>query len=153
MLIARLLARYNFKNILKIKLGGSVMREDILRVLKMVEEGKISGEKAEELISALREEKEPTVSINESATDYEKRILRIKVLSSDGDDVSVNLPISIIKGILGSCKDLPINLGDMEGIDKEALMNTLISALDNNIIGNIVEVNSKDGDKVKIFIE
>lgn len=129
------------------------MREDILRVLKMVEEGKISGEKAEELISALREEKEPTVSINESATDYEKRILRIKVLSSDGDDVSVNLPISIIKGILGSCKDLPINLGDMEGIDKEALMNTLISALDNNIIGNIVEVNSKDGDKVKIFIE
>ncbi|MEW8955746.1 hypothetical protein [Clostridium sp.] len=129
------------------------MREDILRVLKMVEEGKISGEKAEELISALREEKEPTVSTNESATDYEKRILRIKVLSSDGDDVSVNLPISIIKGILGSCKDLPVNLGNMEGIDKEALMNTLISALDNNIIGNIVEVNSKDGDKVKIFIE
>ncbi|WP_027633185.1 SHOCT-like domain-containing protein [Clostridium hydrogeniformans] len=129
------------------------MKEDLLRVLKMVEEGKISGEKAEELIAALKQEKETSGSVSESPEDYEKRILKVKVLSSDGDDVSVNLPISFIKGVLKSCKELPINVGNMKGIDKEALMNTLIAALDNNIIGNIVEVNSGDGDKVRIFIE
>ncbi|MBM6839588.1 hypothetical protein H9X77_15555, partial [Clostridium saudiense] len=41
----------------------------------------------------------------------------------------------------------------MDGIDIDALMNTLVSCLDNEVMGEIVNICSSEGDKVKIFID
>ncbi|MEW8995053.1 hypothetical protein [Clostridium sp.] len=41
----------------------------------------------------------------------------------------------------------------MDGIDIDELMNTLVSCLDNEVMGEIVDICSSEGDTVKIVIE
>ncbi|MBM6838650.1 hypothetical protein H9X77_10545, partial [Clostridium saudiense] len=71
------------------------MNEEILMILKMVEEGKISADKAKELIDALgvsSKDTEATVSKR-----YEDKFLKVAVLSNEGDKVNIQLPIKIVK--------------------------------------------------------
>ena len=84
---------------------------------------------------------------------YDKRMLRIKIDSSDGDKVNVNLPIAVITSVLKATGKLPIKNVDMEGIDFEMLIETIIAALENEMIGEIVSVDSSDGDVVRVIIE
>ena len=54
------------------------MNEEIMRVLKMIEEGKISADKAKEIIDALKQGETvnaPAV-VEEKASSYEERFLR-----------------------------------------------------------------------------
>ena len=41
----------------------------------------------------------------------------------------------------------------MEGIDFEMLTESIIAALDNEMIGEIITVDSSDGDVVRVIIE
>ena len=41
----------------------------------------------------------------------------------------------------------------MDGIDIDELMNTIVSCLDNEVIGEIVDICSSEGDTVKIVID
>ena len=129
------------------------MNEEILMILKMVEEGKISADKAKELIDALgvsSKDTEATVSKR-----YEDKFLKVAVLSNEGDKVNIQLPIKIVKDILKVSGKLPIAkyIESMDGIDIDALMNTLVSCLDNEVMGEIVNICSNEGDIVKIFID
>ena len=129
------------------------MNEEILMILKMVEEGKISADKAKELIDALgvsSKDTEATVSKR-----YEDKFLKVAVLSNEGDKVNIQLPIKIVKEVLKFSGKLPISkyIEGMDGIDIDALMNTLVSCLDNEVIGEIVNICSNEGDIVKIFID
>lgn len=129
------------------------MNEEILMILKMVEEGKISADKAKELIDALgvsSKDTEATVSKR-----YEDKFLKVAVLSNEGDKVNIQLPIKIVKDILKVSGKLPIAkyIESMDGIDIDALMNTLVSCLDNEVMGEIVNICSSEGDIVKIFID
>lgn len=129
------------------------MNEEILMILKMVEEGKISADKAKELIDALgvsSKDTEATVSKR-----YEDKFLKVAVLSNEGDKVNIQLPIKIVKEVLKFSGKLPIAkyIEGMDGIDIDALMNTLVSCLDNEVMGEIVNICSSEGDKVKIFID
>ncbi len=124
------------------------MNEEVLRVLKMVEEGKIDSEKAAELIEALKDGSESCVMQNQSANN-DGKMLKIRVLSSDSDKVNVQLPINFIKGVLAACKKVPLNIKGIENVDTEMLLN----AIDSGITGKIVDVNSGDGDIVEIVIE
>ena len=129
------------------------MNEEIMRVLKMVEEGKITADKAKELIDALGDEKGKDEIIIPKK--YEDKFLRIKVLSHDGDKVNVQLPIKIIKEVIRVTGKLPIStsIEGMENINLDDLMNTIVACLDNEVMGEIVDVCSKDGDTVKVVIE
>lgn len=126
------------------------MNEEISRILKMVEEGKITSDKAQELIEALNVK---NTSIQQTAPDNDimNKMLKIKVKSNDGDDVNVNLPIKFIKTMLKSFGKIPIDNGvkGMENID----LNVISDAIDNGIIGKIIDVHSKDGDDVEVTIE
>lgn len=121
------------------------MSEEVLRILKMVEDGKIDSQKAAELIEALK-----TPEVRTDAVNYNDRMLKIKVNSSDGDDVNVTVPIKFVKGMLNSVGK--INLGGNSGVDK--IDPQLISeAIDGNLVGKIVDIKSGDGDVVEIFID
>lgn len=132
--------------------------EEKLRILKMVEEGTISAEQGRALLEALGEE-EPvretaweTPAIREDIP-YEDRMLRIIVDSADGDKVRVQFPVKAIKAILKITGKLPIQMsGDMEGVDIEALTETVIQCLDSESIGDIIMVESADGDHIRVFI-
>lgn len=132
--------------------------EEKLRILKMVEEGTISAEQAKELLEALGDgESARETAWEESVirTDipYEDRMFRIIVDSADGDKVRVQFPIKAVKAILKVTGKLPIQMsGDMEGVDMEAMTDAVIQCLDTESIGDIVTVESADGDNVRVCI-
>lgn len=83
--------------------------------------------------------------------DPSKMIMRIKVLSADGDRVNVNLPMSLVKMGLesGMLNNMVGNNESLKGID----FNSLMHMVEQGAIGKLVEVQSADGDLVDITIE
>lgn len=120
------------------------MKEDIMKIMKMVEEGKIDTDKATELIEAIKtsEEKERTVPTN-----YNDKMLKIRV-SGGKDKVNVNMPIKVIKSIGGAIKSIP-GMKENADIDIQAIL----EAISNGLEGEIVNVVTEDGETVTIVIE
>lgn len=83
--------------------------------------------------------------------DINKMILKIKVLSTDGDKVNVNLPMPIILLALELGTELPkINGNDyLKNID----FKQIVSLVEQGIIGELLSVESSDGDIVSIVVE
>lgn len=125
------------------------MNDDIIIVLKMVEQGKISAIKAKEILETLEKSKATPPK------KYEDKFLKIEVLSHEGDNVKVQLPIKVIKEALKATGKLPIStyIEAIDGIDIDELMTTLASCLDNEAMGEIVDIHSSKGDTVKIVID
>lgn len=122
------------------------MNEDVLRILKMVEEGKLDSSKASELISALNDTPvfEQAKKISNSG-----KMLRVHVISGQNDKVDVNLPIDFIKSVLGAVGKIPVGINGMESIDVKLIS----EAINSGIEGKIVDVKSANGDIVEVFIE
>lgn len=129
------------------------MNEEITIILKMVEEGKISADKAKELIDALGNTSKNTEAI--TTKKYEDKLLKVEVSSHEGDKVNIKLPIKVVKEVLKVAGKLPIStyVEGMDGIDIDELMNTIVSCLDNEVMGEIVDICSSEGDTVKIVID
>ncbi|MEA4827328.1 SHOCT-like domain-containing protein [Clostridium sp. JNZ J1-5] len=129
------------------------MKEDISRILKMVEEGKIDADKATELISAIKEKENESLDtiILDKKTNQEK-MLKIKVRSVKGDNVDVKLPIKFVKAMLNVGSKIPgMSMKGENGYEID--MNIISSAIDNDINGKIVDVKSANGDIVEVVIE
>nr|WP_204593553.1 hypothetical protein [Clostridium sardiniense] len=124
-----------------------------MTVLKMVEEGKISADKAKEIIDALGNTSKNTEAITPKK--YEDKFLKVEVLSHEGDKVNIKLPIKVVKEVLKVTGKLPISkyVEGMDEIDIDELMNTIVSCLDNEVMGEIVDICSSEGDTVKIVID
>lgn len=147
------------------------MSNEIMRVLKMVEEGKISSEAGAKLIESIKNKEENAVvnipqEVNIEEKKFElvqpensirfpnERMLRIFVDSSDGDKVKVNLPIRIVKSMIKATGKIPnVNINNMEGVNGEEVMDSISAAIDGDMVGQIVDIESSDGDIVKIVIE
>lgn len=134
-----------------------------IRILKMVEEGKLTAEQAVELIDALEKNALEEMAANMQPTGahpaahagdalYDEKMLRIIVDGAMGDKVNVQLPVKIIRQILRVTGKLPIKTEGMQDLDLEALTTAILECLDNEAIGNIVEVEGADGTTVKVFI-
>lgn len=125
--------------------------DEKLRILKMVEEGTITADQAAELMQALGvngdEKSVPAVK-----NDYEKKMFRIVVDSVEGDKVNVQFPVGAIKKILKATGKLPIPDKDMQGVDMSELMEAVSECLDSEIEGDFVNVDAKDGTKVRIYV-
>lgn len=133
--------------------------EEKMRILKMVEEGTITAAEAQELLRAMEEpadafaEQDWTAPVIREDIPYEDRMLRIVVDTTGGDKVRIQFPVKAIKAILKVTGKLPIQMsGGMEGVDMEAMTEAVIQCLDSESIGDIVTVDSADGDHVRIFI-
>ena len=99
----------------------------------------------------------PHVLPGNARKDINSMILRIVVDSAAGDRVRVNLPIALI--IAGLEMGLPLagmSFGD-NGSFKNAMdqidFKNIIRLVESGIVGNIVEVNTADGNIVNIFVE
>ena len=134
--------------------------EEKLRILKMVEDGTITAAEAQELLKAMEEPAgdpfaRPQTDWQEPIREnipYEDRMLRVVVDSSEGDKVRVQFPIKAIKAILKITGKLPIKMDGMEGVNVEELTDVVIQCLDSEAIGDIVTVDSADGDHIRIFV-
>ena len=134
--------------------------EEKLRILKMVEDGIITAAEAQELLKALEEPAgdpfaQPQTDWQEPIREnipYEDRMFRVICDSADGDKVRVQFPIKAIRAILKITGQLPVNVTGMEGVNIEELTDVVIQCLDSETIGDIVTVDSADGDHIRLFI-
>ncbi len=116
------------------------------QILQMVKDGDITIDEASKLLEAL------DVSPNNSTRPLNtKQKLRILVDSNNGDTVRINVPISLIKAGVGLASQLNINgqALDMKGVDMDMVM----KAIENGETGEIVDIQTADGENVRIFVE
>ncbi|GEN84339.1 hypothetical protein SLU01_26510 [Sporosarcina luteola] len=128
------------------------MKTEIEKVLMMVQEGKVDAEKGSELIEVLNN-RETGSSPSVKPTAYADKTLKIRVVSADNDNVSVNLPIKLIKVMLKAGYNIAGNIPQSEKYVKDLDIDILIEAIENELDGPIVDVKSADGDTVSIVIE
>lgn len=125
------------------------MRKDLLKVLNMIKNEKVSIEKAANLIEEIYLAKGSVVKVE----NYKEKILRVLVKSVEGDNIKVNLPVGVIISMLKTGGKLPIKGEYFEGIDVKALSIYIILALESETIGEIITAASSKGDTVKVIVE
>ena len=83
--------------------------------------------------------------------DPKDMLLRITVDSHEGDRVRVNLPMALVEIGLEIGMEMPQINGNeaLKGID----LKKVLEMVRLGCVGNLVEVDSADGDKVRIFVE
>ncbi len=80
--------------------------------------------------------------------------MRIRVNSSEGDKVKVNLPMSLVKlGMEIGVVSIPGNDGDAGKLLQNVDLEKLLAMVEQGLIGKLVEVESADGDIVEIVVE
>ena len=82
----------------------------------------------------------------------EQLTMRIRVDSSDGDKVRVNLPMSLVKVGLEIGMDMSGSVNGMENL-KNVDLSKVLEMVEHGLIGKLVEVESADGDIVEIVVE
>ena len=87
----------------------------------------------------------------EQRKDIKDMMLRIVVDSNDGDKVRVNLPMALVQLAV----DMGMGMPQVSG--SEALKHIdwiqIIDLVRHGAMGNLVEIESADGDTVRIFVE
>jgi len=123
--------------------------DERMKVLQMLEEGKVSAGEAAALLRALSGKQRPVSQRAERVWD-EGRLFRVQVtdLRSGKAKVNVTLPTKLIgMGLRIAQRFAP---EEMDGIDVQELEAMLASGA----IGKIVEVeDEEDGERVEIYIE
>lgn len=87
----------------------------------------------------------------EENKDINKLLFKISIKSADGDEININLPLSVIKVLVENNSNTNIISGN------ESLKNidfaSLLSLAEQGVIGEIVNIKSADGDIIKIVVE
>lgn len=121
--------------------------EERLKVLQMLEDGKITPEEASSLLRALSKGRDAGTRASGPTT--EKRFLRIRVtdLASGRGKVNVTIPLGLVSAGLRIAERFA---PEAEGIDMEELEQAIISGAE----GKIVEVmDAEDNERVEIYVE
>ena len=87
----------------------------------------------------------------EKRKDLKDMMLRIVVDSRDGDKVRVNIPVTLIQVAL----DLGVEIPQVSGNNaiKNIDLAQILEMVKQGVVGDLVEVESGDGDVVHIFVE
>ena len=114
----------------------------------------ILGITVDELLSG-KKEKPVAYVPKEKRRDINEMMFRIVVDSAEGDKVRVNIPCAIVKIALECGLDLPQISGNdsLNSAVKNIDLAKIFEMVEKGAIGNLVEVESADGDIVSIFVE
>jgi len=119
--------------------------EERIKILKMVEEGKLTPDEAARLLSTLGKSERRRVA----AADVESRWLRVRVtdLATGKPKVNVNIPMRLVNvGLRVGARFIP----DMEGVE----LGDLSQAIEEGMTGKIIDVvDEEDNERVEIFAE
>lgn len=130
------------------------MNEERMKILEMLKDGIISVDEASELLKTLDKDKQEVKSLKSST-----KMLRIKVLSGDGDKVNVTVPVTLLNALKGSGtlkgfinKSVKKD-GDEDFIGQSIDVDALMEMIESGVVGKLVDVQSADGDTVEIYID
>ena len=87
----------------------------------------------------------------EERKDIKDMILRVTVDSAQGDKIRVNLPMALMEIAMEIGMEMPQINGNeaLKGID----MKKVLEMVRLGFVGNLVEVDSAEGDRIRIFVE
>ncbi len=122
--------------------------EERMKILKMIEDGKLSAEEGTKLLSALSERRMPTPP-RASGMPGAPRWLRIRVtdVRTGRSKASVQIPLALV--------DAGMKIGahfapEVEGVN----MSNVMEALRSGVTGKIIDVtDDEDGEHVEIYVE
>ena len=77
-------------------------------------------------------------------------MLRVNIESHEGDEVKLKLPVKVVKTIIKATGKLPMMSTNVDGVNMDELIDIISSSLDSSVMGEILNINSADGDIVKI---
>lgn len=121
------------------------LKEERIKILNMLSEGTINAQEAEALLSALgHDETVETTVVNRKKGPF--KLLKILINSGDGDVVNVKIPVEFAK-LLKNRKFQ----SNFNGLDVD--VDSIIEMVTQGMEGEIVNVESADGDTVKIVVE
>lgn len=85
---------------------------------------------------------------------FDRMIMRVKVNSSEGDKVRVNLPMPMVKACLEIGLQIIPQIGGQTGeMLKGVDLSKIVQMVEKGLIGKLVEVESAEGDTVEIVVE
>jgi SHOCT-like protein len=121
--------------------------EERMKILKMIEEGKLSAEEGTKLLAALNVKRPP--SPRTPGMPGGPRMLRIRVTDTrtGRSKASVQIPLALV--------DAGLKIGahfapEVEGVD----MSNVMEALRSGVTGKIIDVtDEEDGEHVEIYVE
>ena len=106
----------------------------------------------DELLSG-KQELSPVVTLvpEERRKDIKDMMLRIVIDSCEGDKVRVNLPMGLVQAAVDMGMEMPQVSGNntLKEIDWKQIMDLVR----HGAMGNLVEIESADGDTVRVFVE
>ena len=122
--------------------------EERMKILKMIEDGKLSAEEGTKLLSALNGPRLPTPP-RPPGMSGSPRWLRIRVtdVRTGRSKASVQIPLALV--------DAGMKIGahfapEVEGVD----MSNVMEALRSGVTGKIIDVtDDEDGEHVEIYVE
>lgn len=123
--------------------------EERMKILKMIEEGKLSAEEGTKLLSALNGPKTPIPPRTPGGMPGGARWLRIRVtdVRTGRSKASVQIPLALV--------DAGMKIGahfapEVEGVN----MSNVMEALRAGVTGKIIDVtDDEDGEHVEIYVE
>ncbi|MFW5794046.1 MAG: SHOCT-like domain-containing protein [Bacillota bacterium] len=121
------------------------LKEERMKILELLSKKVISAEEAEKLLASLNQDDEEKTQVVNKKSQF--RMLKILVNSADGDNVNITVPIEFAK-LLKNKKFLN-NYEDQFDFDIDELIEMVNSGAD----GELVNINSADGDTVRIVVE
>jgi hypothetical protein len=119
--------------------------EERMKILKMIEEGKVSAEEGAKLLAALASANRPTSGLSASGAKWLR--VRVTEVNTGRSKATVQIPISLMEaGMKIGAHFAP----EIDGVN----MDQLVEALRTGMTGKIIDVtDDEDGEHVEIFVE
>jgi hypothetical protein len=121
--------------------------EERMKILKMVEEGKITAEDGAKLLAALGESRKPPSSAMPPGGEARWFRVRVTDLATGKNTVNISLPMGLL--------NIAIKMGArfVPGVNNDQ-MEVLAEAFKSGALGKIVDAtDEEDGERVEIFVE
>jgi hypothetical protein len=121
--------------------------EERMKILKMIEEGKLSAEEGTKLLSALSDRRMPTPPRPPGSGSPRWLRIRVTDVRTGRSKASVQIPLALV--------DAGMKIGahfapEVEGVD----MSNVMEALRSGVTGKIIDVtDEEDGEHVEIYVE
>ncbi|MBE3038802.1 MAG: hypothetical protein NTW99_05720 [Chloroflexi bacterium] len=119
--------------------------EERMKILKMIEEGKLNAEEGAKLLAALASANRPLGGLSASGAKWLR--VRVTEVNTGRSKATVQIPISLMEaGMKIGAHFAP----EIDGVNMDQLMEALRSGMTGKIID---VVDDEDGEHVEIFVE
>ncbi len=121
--------------------------EERMKILKMIEEGKLSAEEGTKLLAALSDKRPPTPPRPPGMGGARWLRIRVTDIRTGRSKASVQIPLALV--------DAGMKIGahfapEVEGVD----MSNVMEAVRSGVTGKIIDVtDEEDGEHVEIYVE